>query len=126
MTPIYTFLSRLSAFGANEIAVLFGMIGLQEISEPIGLISPAVKKRLWSVESMSSEELDETVERLVKAGEVEWVESEEGFRGYRVRRFEELQELMMEFGRKRYYRKKARESRQRKLATCREAATSHV
>ena len=113
-TPIFDFLMRSRSFKANDIAFLFALIAAQQGTFD-NLISPSVRSRVWCIEDMAPDACSESLDRLIKAGEVEWFEDEK-VQGYRVVRLGQLEDLMTEFGRRRYYRVKSTEHRKRKAA----------
>jgi hypothetical protein len=110
--PISDFFMRMQTFRANDVAVLFAMVALSEVSQEFP-VSPAVKKRIWAVE-LSGESLSESIDRLIELGEIEWVEENvqgQAVQGYRVVRFGEFQESLCKLGHRTYMRNKKRESR---------------
>lgn len=99
--PISDFLNRLQSFHVNDIAVLMWLVAIQERSFPI---SPAAATGKWfPFDGATEEELEESFKRLLLLGEVEEY-SDEQFKGYRVKRFDELRESMQDFGRRSYFR----------------------
>lgn len=110
--PITDFFMRMQTFKANDVAVLFAMVALSEMSQEFP-VSPAVKKRIWAVE-LPEELLSESIDRLVELGEIEWVQWEvrgRAVQGYRVVRFKEFQDSLQGLAYRTYMRNKKRESR---------------
>ena len=109
-TPIHSFFMGMSSFHPNDIAVLLGFVAMQELSVD-SPITPGAERRLWSVE-LEPHELKDTIGRLESAGEIERIlvpgTDESGGEmvtaGFRVVRFFDLQDLMTDFGRRRYNR----------------------
>lgn len=113
-SPIRDFIYRCPSLHVHDVAALFCLVALQESSGPGWVISPAVKdRRIIGLGGMTDEEWAASVARLIAAEELEWVE-ENNWRGFRVKRFDELQDAMTDFGKRAYFRQKTKESRERK------------
>ena len=124
-SPISDFIKRMHSFAPIDIAVLFGLVAMQEEAKHDalitgGLISPSAKRRMWPVEA-SPEELTSSIARLESSGEVEWSEVIVGdgrkLAGYRVVRFEELRGKLMVSARTKYSRdyQRARRGKEKAL-----------
>jgi hypothetical protein len=117
-TPIHTFLSRMNSFHPHDVAVLFSLFAMQEVAEEMGgSMAPAsAARRIWSVD-LETNDIRESLARLMEAGEVEFQDgggTTDSPCGYRVTRFQELLDLMTDFGRRRYNRIKQQECKSRK------------
>lgn len=102
-SPISDFINRMSSFHVHDTALLIWLVALQETGWPI---SPYAAVGRWGVgrmNGMTEEEYEAAFARLIESGEVERVE-EEDWRGFQVVRFDELQDGMMDFGKRRYFR----------------------
>lgn len=122
--PICDFMMKMHTFKPTDVAVLFGMIALEEMAQDVGMpISPAAHIRIWGVD-ISPDQTKESIDRLIECGELVWVEEVlKGFgdvRGYRVTRFEELREAMAMFGSRQYQRR----YQQKRRAKIRETETT--
>ena len=120
-TPISDFLFRCTNFHVHDVAVMFVLLHLQErmdFGESGGLIRPGVATKRQMLDGITDEEWAAAFERLVASGTVQWVESKPfrgGFvRGYRLTGiYDQLVEDMTDFGRRRYFRLRASESRRK-------------
>ena len=103
--PIHTFLTRMRSPNGIDVGVIFGLMAAREVAG--GVVSPAAGARLWPFSDLAPDQLFASIERLVGCGEVVMVEGG----GLEVVRFGEFQDLMTDFGRRRYGRMKTREHR---------------
>ena len=112
-SPIHDFIWGSKSFHVHDIAVLLFLVGLQERN---GILSPAVAtKRMFSFDGITEEEYRAAFKRLEDAGEVVWMEDDQG-RGYFVDRYLKLSDDLAENGARQYFRKKAKANRERKKA----------
>lgn len=110
--PITDFIDQMHDFHAHDFAVLFYLVSVQERGWPI---SPAAKDGRWSfLTGITRGEYQSAFTRLLKCKEVVEVKDDH-WRGYEVARFEQLQDGMMDFGKRRYFREAARKSREKKM-----------
>jgi hypothetical protein len=110
--PIHDFWLGMKSFNATDVAVLFTLVGLQEVSRD-GVLSPVIEVGgLVRLDGVTQEECAASVGRLIKIGELVKV-GDMLTNGYSLTRFSELRDSMTEFGKRRYFRLAAQKSREK-------------
>lgn len=117
-TPISDFIQRSSCFHVHDLAVLIFLVGVQERGWPISPIARYGK--FCYLSGLTEEEYQAAFQRLLENGEIVKVETEK-WRGYEVARMENLEEGMMDFGKRMYFRRAAKRSRERVTTSKRSA-----
>lgn len=115
-TPLSDFYLNVACGHVHDVAVLFALLGAEERARHCvcPFVSPAAKSgKVLLLQGISDEDLVKSFDRLQAAGEIKWNETEK-WRGWTVTRFDELYAGLEDVGRRAYFRKKAKQSRESK------------
>jgi hypothetical protein len=98
------------SFHVHDIAALFLLVGVQEISWPI---SPfAATGKMFKLSGMTEEEGAQSFQRLLDLGEITKVETPQ-VRGFEITRFDSLRNNLSDLFRREYNTAKQRERREK-------------